>query len=99
MIGRSVFIPRPSRRNQFQAGSPLARQFDAMLRAYAIGHRDVLLENRSGRSLSNSLSSAFWRGYDSVPPLTIPRGTFLWAAYRAGQAQRLADNQRQVFVP
>jgi hypothetical protein len=97
-MSAAAHIPRPTQRNPFRAGSVLARQFDNMLKAYANGHRDVIRENHTVRALGNSLSCAFWRGYDATPPIVIPRGTPVWAAYRAGQAQRMIDDQRGVFV-
>jgi hypothetical protein len=93
-----MHVPTPSRRNQFKPGSGLARQFDGLLKAYALGHHDVVRNNGTVRCLSNSMASAFWRGYDSVPPVLFEKNTFGWAAYRAGQAQRLIDNERGVFV-
>jgi hypothetical protein len=91
-------VPKPTRRNPFKAGSLLAKQFDTMLKAYADGHRDVVREGGTVRCMGNSLASSFWRGYDSTNPAIIPRDSFAWAAYRAGQAQRLIDNERGVFV-
>lgn len=91
--------PRPSLRNPFKAGSMLARQFDGMLKAYAEGHRDVVREGGKTRCMGNSMASSFWRGYDSTPPHIVPRDALVWACYRAGQAQRLIDDKRGVYVP
>lgn len=98
-ITSAVRAPRASRRNPFKAGSPLARQFDSMLKAYADGHRDVVCEGGKGRSMGNSWADNFWLGYDGAPPFRVPQGTWAWACYRAGQAQRLIDDERGVYVP
>lgn len=90
--------PRPTTRNPFKPSSMLARQFDAMLAAYASVHRDVIRENGTVRCMGNSLATAFWRGYDSTPPNIIQRDSLAWAAYRAGQAQRLIDSKRGAVV-
>lgn len=90
--------PRPTRRNPFKPGGMLAKQFDAILKAYADGHRDVV---RGGvRCMGNGWAVPFWHGYDGFPAgVMAPRGTLAWACYRAGQAQRLIDNKRGVYVP
>lgn len=93
-----VAVPKPSRRNPFK-DKTLALQFDLILKAYENGHRDVIRENGTQRCMSNSLAGSFWRGYDAVPPVIIPKGTAGWAAYRAGQAQRIIDTERGVYVP
>lgn len=92
-------MPRPSLRNPFKAGSIMAKQFDGMLRLFAERHRDVLREGGAARCMGNSMATSFWRGYDSAPPHVVPRNALVWACYRAGQAQRLLDDQRGVFVP
>ncbi len=92
-------IPKATRRNPFKAGSHLAKQFDGMLKAYAEGHRDVVREGGKTRCMGNSMATAFWRGYDSSPPHIIPRDALTWACYRAGQAQRLMDDERGFYVP
>ncbi|MBR8426178.1 hypothetical protein [Burkholderia cenocepacia] len=83
--------PKPSRRNPFKAGNPLAQQFDTMLKAYAERHPDVIHPD-GRRCLGNNASSAFWKGYDLTPPYLIGNGTWAWACYRAGQTQRLLDD-------
>lgn len=90
--------PKPSRRNPFKAGSPLAKQFDGLLQAYAIGHKDLVREGGTVRCMGNGWADNFWLGYDSVPPWRVPKGTLAWASYRAGQAQRLIDDGRGVYV-
>lgn len=75
-----------------------ARQFDAILKAYAEGHRDVVRESGTARCMGNSMAVAFWRGYDATPPYTTPRDSQAWACYRAGQAQRIIDDKRGVYV-
>lgn len=92
-------VPKAGRRNPFKAGGMFARQFDGMLKAYAEGHRDVVREGGKTRCMGNAMATAFWRGYDSAPPALIPRDSLVWACYRAGQAQRLIDNERGVYVP
>ncbi len=92
-------VPRASLRNPFKAGGTLSKQFDGMLKAYAEGHRDVLRENGAARCMGNVMATSFWRGYDSTPPHLVPKDTPAWACYRAGQAQRLLDDQRGVYVP
>lgn len=72
-------IPAPPKRNPFKAGSLLARQFDGCLKARKDGHKDM----RPGAG--NGLASAFWRGFNGIPPLTAPEGSLAYAAYRAGQ--------------
>ena len=94
-----VRAPRASRRNPFRAGSPLAGQFDTMLKLYADGHKDVVLDGGKVRCTGNSWADNFWLGYESVQPVRVPKGTWAWACYRAGQAQRLIDNERGVYVP
>lgn len=94
----TVKTPKPTRRNPFAAGSTMAKQFDGMLKLYADGHRDVLRPGPT-RGMGNSMAGAFWRGYDGQPPQTIPRNALSYACYRAGQAQRLIDNARGVFIP
>jgi hypothetical protein len=84
-----------TRRNPFRVPE-YAKLFDGLLAAYAAGHRDILRDGR--RALGNSLASAFWRGYDSVPNRMFAPGTFGFVAYRTGQAQRLADNERGVYI-
>ena len=93
-----VTVPKPSRRNPFTEGGSAARQFHQMLRLYAEGHQDLL---RLGpvRCMGNNMAVAFWRGYDSIPPHTIPKNTPLWACYRAGQTQRLLDDEQDRYVP
>ena len=90
-------VPKPLKRNPFKVGSILARQFDGMLKGYADGNRDII-RNGSSRCMGNSLATAFWRGYDSTPPLIIPRNALTWACYRAGQAQRMIDAESGVYV-
>jgi len=92
-------VPKPTRRNPFSQGSMQARVFDNVLKSYAEGHRDIIREDRTVRCMGNSVACAFWRGYDAVLPLTIPEGTPVWAAYRAGQAQRIADDEQGAFIP
>lgn len=92
-------IPKPTQRNPFKDGSVLAKQFDGMLKAYADGHKDVLREGGARRCMGNGWADNFWLGYDSAPPFRVPKGTPAWACYRAGQAQRLIDNARNVYVP
>lgn len=92
-------VPKPSLRNPFKAGSAFAKQFDGMLKAYEDGHRDVVREGGKVRCMGNSMATAFWRGYDSTPPYIIPRNALVWPCYRAGQAQRLMDDARGVYVP
>jgi hypothetical protein len=70
-----------------------------MLKAYADVHRDVLREGGKVRCMGNNMAASFWRGYDSTAPHAIPRETLAWACYRAGQAQRLMDDKRGVYVP
>lgn len=91
-------VPQPSRRNPFKPGGMPARQFDNMLKLYAEGHRDLV---RPGpvRCMGNNMAVAFWKGYDRTPPHTIPKNTPLWACYRAGQTQRLVDDEQDRFVP
>lgn len=97
-LSASVAVPKPSRRNPFKAGGKAAILFDHMLTLYAEGHRDLL---RTGpvRCMGNNMAVAFWRGYDSIPPHTIPKDTPVWACYRAGQAQRLLDDEQDRYVP
>ncbi|MBN3729491.1 hypothetical protein [Burkholderia sp. Tr-20390] len=83
--------PKPSRRNPFKADSALAKLFDKMLRAYGDRHPDVVHPD-GRRCLGNALSSAFWKGYDLTPPYLVNNGTLAWACYRAGQTQRLLDD-------
>lgn len=92
-------VPKPTLRNPFKAGSVMAKQFDGMLQAYAEGHRDIVREGGKVRCMGNSMATSFWRGYDSTPPHIVPKGTPAWACYRAGQAQRLLDDARGVYVP
>lgn len=89
-MGVAPKAPKPSRRNPFKAGSPLAQQFDTMLKAYSDRHPDVI-HSDGRRCLGNTLSSAFWKGYDLTPPYLVARDTWAWACYRAGQTQRLLD--------
>ena len=87
--------PKPSRRNPFKPGSVLFGQFDAMLKAYADKHPDVVrVDGR--RCLGNGWASAFWKGYDNKPPYLVAAGTPAYACYRAGQAQRLIDDAARV---
>ena len=97
-ISVSAAVPKPSRRNPFKAGGQPARQFEQMLKLYADGHRD-LLRLGPARCMGNNMAVAFWRGYDSTPPHTIAKDTPLWACYRAGQAQRLLDDEQDRYVP
>lgn len=84
-------MPKPAKRNPFKQGSPLAQQFDNILKAYADKHPDVI--HPSGRRcLGNTMSSAFWKGYDLNPPYLVDKNTYAWACYRAGQTQRLRDD-------
>ena len=94
----SAAVPKPSRRNPFKAGGQPARQFEQMRKLYAEGHRD-LLRLGPARCMGNNMAVAFWRGYDSTPPHTIAKDTPLWACYRAGQAQRLLDDEQDRYVP
>lgn len=97
LTNSKLVVPRATRRNPFKAGSALARQFDGIMQAYATGHRDVI---RAGvRCMGNGWAVPFWKGYDGLPPYVIPRDSLAWACYRAGQAQRLLDNERGVFIP
>lgn len=59
-ITSAVRAPKASRRNPFKAGSQLAQQFDAMLKAYADGHNDVVRDGGKGRSMGNSWADNFW---------------------------------------
>lgn len=95
----TIAAPRPSLKNPFKIGSLFAKQFDGMLKAYGEGHRDVVRDGGTVRCMGNSMATAFWRGYDGAPPHLIPRNTAVWACYRAGQAQRILDDQRGVYVP
>lgn len=91
-------VPKATRRNPFKPGDMLAKQYDGMLRAYSTAHPDVILNG--ARCMGNSFAAPFWRGYDGASPGPIaPRGSLAWACYRAGQTQRLLDNDRGVFVP
>ena len=69
----------------------MANQFEAMLASYSAGHSDILHED-GRRCLGNTLSCAFWKGYDLLPPYLVDQGTWAWACYRAGQTQRLLDD-------
>jgi len=91
-------VPKPSLRNPFKAGGLLAKQFDGMLKAYEEEHRDVLRENGTVRCMGNIMATSFWRGYDNTPPHIVPRDAPVWACYGAGQAQRILDNRRGVYV-
>ncbi|CAJ6621004.1 Uncharacterised protein [Burkholderia pseudomallei] len=90
-MGLAPKTPKPARRNPFKAGSPLAQQFDTMLSAYAARHPD-LMHADGRRCLGNTASSAFWKGYDLTPPYLVVSGSWAWACYRAGQTQRLHDD-------
>ena len=87
-------MPKPSKRNPFRVGSDLAKQFDSMLASYAARHPDIIHED-GRRCLGNTLSSAFWKGYDLLPPYLVDQGTWAWACYRAGQTQRLKDDDNK----
>lgn len=97
-LGSSLRVPRPTRHNPFKPGSHLARQYAGLLAAYANGSRDLLHPCRI-RNTGSSLAGAFWRGYDGATPNTVPRSTLAWAAYRAGQTQRLIDAEHGSIVP
>lgn len=75
-------IPKPPRCNPFKAGSVMAEQFTNTLRAHVARHKDMR------RGAGNNIASAFWKGVDRIPPITIPRGSLAWACYRAGQYVR-----------
>lgn len=79
--------PRAPRRNPFKAGSLLAKQFDAVLEAHRIKHRDLM------RGRGNAFASAFWKGYDNVPPF-YPHDSLAWACYRAGQFAALSTQEK-----
>ena len=71
-LNSKVTVPKPSRRNPVTEGGSAARQVYQMLRLYAEGRQDLL---RLGpvRCMGNNMAVAFWRGYDSIPPHTIPQ--------------------------
>lgn len=98
-LGPRARVPKPTKRNPFKAGGSLARQFDGMLKAYADGHRDVVREGGKVRCMGNNMAVHFWRGYDGLPNIQADRQALVWACYRAGQAQRLIDDERGVHVP
>lgn len=74
-----------------------ARQFDGILKAYKEGHRDVIREGRI-RCYGNGWANPFWKGYDGLPPTILPKDSLAYACYRAGQTQRLIDNERGVYI-
>lgn len=86
-----ISIPAATRSNPFKERT-LARAFDELIAAY--NRKSPALFVGADRYLGNSISSAFWRGYDAVPPVLFQRGTFGWAAYRAGRTARLLDNKQ-----
>ena len=87
-------MPKPSKRNPFPVGSDLAKQYHSMLASYAARHPDIIHED-GRRCLGNTMSSAFWKGYDLLPPYLVAQGTWAWACYRAGQTQRLKDDDNK----
>lgn len=91
-------VPQPPRRNPFKAGGLLAKQFDAALAAYNTGSRDLIRDDGATRCMGNGWACAFWAGYDSRPVKWVVPGTLAHACYRAGQAQRIKDDARGVFV-
>lgn len=90
-------VPSPSKRNPFKAGGMLAKQFDGMLKAYAERHPDVIRAS-GARCTGNGWACAFWAGYDNAAVKWVVSGTLAHACYRAGQAQRLIDDERGVYV-
>jgi len=80
-------IPKPFNSNPFKPLSPLAKCFDAMLKAYDDKAPDLI--HKDGRpNRGSSQACGFWDGFNGIPPQKQPFGSFAYACYRAGQTKR-----------
>lgn len=72
----------------------LRRQYDLAVRAYRNRHKDLVCPDGTPHR-GNTVAAHFWRGYEGVSVNwdAQSRTACIYAAYRAGQDMRIADDE------